>query len=378
MPKITALRRAETINPDLNLGVLCQGQGSQHAGMFKELLSSPIAPIKQAAQEILEGILKPAAPEIFDVYYGENVSGSKINSAVNVQPATAAATMVWRKALENMLGQELAADVASGYSLGAFVATYMLNVLSPEQLLHLTVLRGKVFSPIEPGQFKVITLVTNETAHVRTLNWKHLRGTGYRVTIRNAPDVVTIAGPADKKDVLEARLAGLQQDGTVKLIKWLDGSVYYVPFHHYKELSDVAGFFKSQLDKYCKRETAATGVQVFKKPRGIFVTNDGRRFTDAADVREYFAAPQIANLCNFDGTMQIIGRLATTVIGLGNLSYQLGVAQKHGYIKQFIVVNDAAGLGAAARAYEALLGRREQAGVSARPATAARHQLQLA
>ena len=79
----------------LRVGILCQGQGTQKPGMFKTLLTSENVAVRQAAGEVLEGLLKQIKPEIFDIYYDEGADAAKINSTVNVQPALTAATLIW-------------------------------------------------------------------------------------------------------------------------------------------------------------------------------------------------------------------------------------------------------------------------------------------
>ncbi|MBI3036602.1 ACP S-malonyltransferase [Candidatus Woesearchaeota archaeon] len=335
--------------------------------MFKALLTSQNTHLKDAAEKVLEGILRQIKPEVFDIYYNEGVDHKVIHNTVNVQPAIAAVTLVWYRALESVVGERIVPDVAGGYSLGDFVATSMLGVLSDEDLLRLTTLRGEVFTPIKPGQFYLVTALTKDTAHVHWLNWG-LKGTGYRVSIRNGSRLITFAGPASSRSALEEKLVGMQEDGTVARLIELDGSVYYVPFHHNKELSPYASFFASLLEKYCRRESKARGHNVFLDPQGTFVTNDGKKLDSGTAIMRYLASTHIKNLCNFAATMQIVGRMAETVIGLGELGPQKKSAEREGYIRNFVVVNSEAGLEEAARVYNSALERRsQQAGELAQP-----------
>ena len=364
------------VSKESNLGVLCQGQGTQKPGMFKALLSSENEHIRRAAGEVLEGHLKQIKPEIFDIYYNEGIDAARVNSTVNVQPAIAASTMIWHKALEYTVGEKIVPNVGGGYSLGDFVATNMLGVLSDHDTLSLAALRGEVFITIKPGQFYVLTLITKDTAHVTRLN-RTLRG-GYRVTVRNGPNIVTVAGPVSSRDKLEQIVTRWKQDETVTREIVLDKEVFFVPFHHTRELADVATFFESQVIKYCDRESKARNQHVFLEPHGIFVTNDGRRFTNGTEIMHYLASRHIKNLCDFDRTMRNVGGIASTVIGFGDLNFQRRTALQNGYIQNFVVVNEPGSLQAAARAYEGVLEYRSGQGAIAAEKSRVQKQLHVA
>lgn len=373
------------------LGMLGPGQGTQTPGMFKALLDSTNPYVRQAAQEIIEVLLKSIRPEVFELYYGSDPDLVEFNSTVNVQPALAAVALTWKKALDMAVGEETRPDFAGGFSLGDYVATNFLGVLTAKQVLETVAIRGDTFAAIKPGKHTVTTLVMKDprkerghilsrlnliwneegyrTGHINSL----LAGTGYRVTIRLAPTLVTIGGKTLYAKKLEERL----NDGRVKSFvrKKLDLSpeVFNVAFHQASLLKVYAAQFEQALIDYCEEQAVQGKGPVFKNPKGVFVTNDGAMLRDGTAIFHYLRNPHIRNICNFVKTMRVMGNHAGTVVCLGDMEKATKAAGDERYIQKLVVVNDDnTGFYSAVKAITAVLNARAKEQTTLSPAYASR------
>lgn len=373
-------------------GMLGQGQGTQTEGMFKALLDSANSHVRQAAHEIIEGLLKSSMPRVFELYYGNKHDMIDFNSTVNVQPALAAVTLTWKTALDLAVGEETRPDFAGGFSLGDYVATHFLGVLTAEHVLKTVALRGDTFAAIKPGKHTVTTLMMKdprkERGHILSgLNpiWNDegyrtgyinslIAGTGYRVTIRLAPTLVTIGGKTRYAEKLEDRLNNSEGvKGVVRKRLDLPQEVFNVAFHQASLLKLYAAQFEQALIDYCEEQAVEGKGPVFKNPTGVFVTNDGAMLRDGTAIFHYLRNPHIKNICNFVKTMRVMGNHAGTVVCLGDMEKATKAAVDEHYIRNLVVVNDDnKGFYSAATAITDVLNARAKEQAALSPAYASR------
>lgn len=367
-----------TKQPERNLGVLSCGQGMQREDMLGILLRSSDPIVKESAEEVIEGKggLKDVSPEVVGIYTTKGMDASILNDTVFVQPGTAALVIALFKAYQKKLGVEVTPDFAGGYSLGDYISTFMLGVLSQKDILSLISLRGEVFRPanpklrrIEPGQYSILTLLTNGGIDQSGLN-HNLQGTGYNVTIPQAENAFTIAGPESSRAALDGKLSELKEQGILLKIISLAKDVFKDPFHLDYAMEPFAAEFSKVQRQYCRTESRERGHHVFLEPNGGFITGDARMLTSGTDIMKYLGFPHIKEPFDSAAMMRLIGSSSKTVIGFGGLSAQRRFAQPYSYIANFIIVDldsasdsGVAGLEAAVAATVSILEQRERTGI---------------
>ena len=364
--------------PERNLGTLICGQGTQREDMLGILLRSTDPAIKASAEEVIlgkEGLIE-IRPDVVDVYTTNGADPAKLNDTVFVQPGTAALAIALFKAYQKKLGIELTPDIAGGYSLGDYISTFMLGVLSQRDVLNLVSTRGEVFKPlnqklrrIEPGQYSIVTLITDGNIDENGLN-KYLHGTGFKVTIMQAKNSYTVAGPESSRPALDGRLVELKTQGAVVKTIALPKDVFKDPFHLDYVMEPFATDFNKRQMQYCHAESKQRRHHVFLEPRsgGGFVTGDGRVLASGTDIMKYLGFSHIKNPFDSARMMEIIGAYSRTVIGFGGLAAQRRFSQPYGHIANFLIVDldpssqsGVIGLEAAVAATAPILEQREKA-----------------
>ena len=364
--------------PESNLGTLICGQGMQKEDMLGVLLRSTDPEIRASAEEVIlgkDGLIE-IRPDVVDVYTTNGADPAKLNDTVFVQPGTAALVIALFKAYQKKLGVELTPDVAGGYSLGDYISSFMLGVLSQRDVLNLVSTRGEVFKPlnqkirrIEPGQYSIVTLITDGSIDENRLN-KHFHGTGFKVTITQAKNAYTIAGPESSRPALDSRLSELKTKGSVVKTISLPKDVFKDPFHLDYVMEPFAADFNKRQKQYCQAESKQRVHHVFLEPRGDggFVTGDGRVLTSGTDIMKYLGFSHIKNPFDSARMMELIGAYSRTVIGFGGLAAQRRFSQPYGHIANFLIVDldpssqsGVIGLEAAVAATAPILEQREKA-----------------
>ena len=183
----------------LRVGFLFPGQGSQYAGMGKELWESQ--PVFRAALEECAGHLGASLDQpLLDLLWGSR--SHLLDQTVYTQPALFAVeyslAQLWRS-----WGIEPAS--VAGHSVGEYVAACLAGVYSLADGLRLIAGRGRLMQAVSGSG--AMTAIWADEGRVRTA----LEGLEERVTIAalNGPESVVISGYVDELGKAEQRLCAI-------------------------------------------------------------------------------------------------------------------------------------------------------------------------
>ncbi len=185
---------------DRPVAFLFSGQGSQFAGMGAGLYRGE--PVYRAAIDHCAELLRgPLARDLRDVLFAP-AGDTVIHQTRLAQPALFATeyalAMLWRQ-----WGVRPAAML--GHSIGEYVAAHLAGVMSLNDALALVAARGQLMQAMPPGGMAAVHLGADELAR-----WLEATEGAVEIAAVNAPELCTIAGPAD---ALAACLARLQSAG---------------------------------------------------------------------------------------------------------------------------------------------------------------------
>jgi [acyl-carrier-protein] S-malonyltransferase len=134
-----------THSPAAATAVLFPGQGSQEAGMGRSL-----AEAESDAMQVWKLAEKASALPLREIYWDGDPEA--MADTRNLQPAmTAVNAGLWLFA-----GRKLGADFVAGHSLGEFSALFAARVLSLEDTMAVTALRGRLMSEACEGSMAAI------------------------------------------------------------------------------------------------------------------------------------------------------------------------------------------------------------------------------
>lgn len=177
---------------------LFSGQGSQHAGMCRQLYATE--PVFRAAVDRCAELLHPHfSRDIRELLqHGTDAEMSETQVAQPLLFVTAyALAVLWMS-----WGVQPAAML--GHSIGEYVAAHLAGVLSLEDALMLVSARGRLMQRMAPGCMIAVRLSAADVRH-------YLRA-GAEIAAVNAPALCTVSGSREALDALTADLdrAGIE------------------------------------------------------------------------------------------------------------------------------------------------------------------------
>ncbi len=210
------------------------GGGAQSPNMGRELYDTEPA-YREAVDELIPEAQKLLEDDLRSVMFpepGREEEAAKIlERKTSLQFPAIVITEYALAALWRDKGIEPAA--MTGHSLGEYVAACLAGVMSPDDMLAMVILRGKLFERAAVG---AMTSVPLSEAALR----EHLVGTNLDLAVVNGPDSCVASGKAEEIEALERTLA--QKDIETSRLRILMGA-------HSRLLDPILEEFRSGVAK---------------------------------------------------------------------------------------------------------------------------------
>lgn len=275
--------RAEPADYDAELCMMFPGQGSQYAGMGRDLYESE-AVFRAAVDECLASAARHGLPGLRAVLYPPAGTATSLTDTALVQPAL----FIHEYALAQLLqswGYRARAYV--GHSLGEYVAACLAGVFTLDDALAVVIERGRLVSQLPAGAMLAVTL--GEAALGERLP------PGVEIAAVNTPDRVVASGDIA---AIEALAQALARDG-IECVR----------------LNTSHAFHSHHLDPVLERfERFLAGIPM-QAPHTPVVSNvSGTWLTDAEAVSPQYWARQLRAPVRFADCIETLCQDAPQVL----------------------------------------------------------------
>jgi acyl transferase domain-containing protein/NADPH:quinone reductase-like Zn-dependent oxidoreductase/NADP-dependent 3-hydroxy acid dehydrogenase YdfG len=202
--KVASSEVAEQRTDALPFGFVFTGQGAQHAGMAKELLSQSklFRETIRGLDKVLQELPSPHAPSwTLEQTLLDSPETSKINDATRSQPICTAVQI----GLVELLGSYgIQPTSVVGHSSGEMAAAYAAGLLTSSQAILVAYFRGYAVGELR-SKGRMMAAGSGPDEAKALIEAKGLQGQA-RVACVNSPESVTISGAPSAIDTLEAEL----------------------------------------------------------------------------------------------------------------------------------------------------------------------------
>ncbi|MFL9992610.1 SDR family NAD(P)-dependent oxidoreductase [Paraburkholderia sediminicola] len=193
----SALVQGETPGDDTRLALVFSGNGSQWAGMGKQLLEQE--PVFRAALDELDALWRADGSASLVEVLREGVTAATLEATEHAQPLLFAIQVGIVRVIE---ARGVGYDVCLGHSVGEVAAAWASGALTLQQAVHVIKIRSRAQASTR-GTGRMAAAGLGEAA-MRALMVQLGVDAAVEVAGVNSPQAVTLAGPLGALQVLEA------------------------------------------------------------------------------------------------------------------------------------------------------------------------------
>ncbi len=273
---------------------LFTGQGSQHAGMGRDLYLEE--PVFREAVDRCATLLQPSLGfDLRRVLYpegpGADGADQRINQTAVAQPAIFVVEYALAKLLESW---GVRPSAMAGHSIGEYVAACLAGVFDLETALSVVAARGRFMQEMPPGAMTAVAAPEDKVAG--------MLGDKVSLAAVNAPGMCVVSGETAAVEELEAGLEAAKIG--------------------HKRLVTSHAFHSAMMEPAARRLEAEIARHALKPPRVPFVSNlTGAWITPEQAASPRYWADHLRNAVRFRDCLETLGKEGGRVlveVGAGN------------------------------------------------------------
>lgn len=182
---------SDTVGSAEHICFVFTGQGSQYAGMGREL-AEQVPAFRHHMEALAPSFEAHIGVPLSQLWWGEH--SAQLNQTRLTQPALFAFEYCLAKTL---IDWQIKPDICLGHSVGEYVAACISGMLSPEDALRCIALRARCMAACDAAGVMVAVLAPNERVQQALREWDIALPNKVSIAAYNSPNSTVISGDAE-------------------------------------------------------------------------------------------------------------------------------------------------------------------------------------